>query len=89
MKNLSVTRKNAIEAQCHECLGYYQDGKQDCECVRCPLYSFMPYAKMEPDLSWTEYHPRRVGRVALEDLEVTLAQKKAGERLRKWEAPND
>ena len=83
MENLKVTRKNAIDAQCHECLGHYADGKQDCECVRCPLYPFMPYAKMAPDLSWTGFHPRRVGKVALSGLEISPAQKKAGERLQR------
>lgn len=44
------TRKAAILAQCCECLGYYQDGRHDCECPSCPLYYFMPYrAKGETD----------------------------------------
>lgn len=58
-----VTMKNAILAQCHKCLGYYTDGVQDCENVKCSLYPYMPYRKLEPDLTWTEYHPKRVGLV--------------------------
>jgi hypothetical protein len=81
MDDLKVTRKNAIEAQCHECLGHYTDGKQDCGCVRCPLYSFMPYAEKEPVLDWTRFHPRRVGKILLSGLQATSAQKKAGARL--------
>jgi hypothetical protein len=60
-----VTRKRAIELQCHECMGFYFDGVQDCECVRCSLYPFMPYRKMEPDLTAYQYNPRRKGKVPL------------------------
>lgn len=59
----AVSRKYAIEMQCHECMGRYADGKQDCQNVKCSLYSYMPYAKLEPDLSWTEYNPRKKGMV--------------------------
>ena len=57
-----LTRKLAIEYMCHECLGWYSDGKQDCENVKCPLYSYMKYAKKEPDLSLLDYNPSRRAR---------------------------
>lgn len=77
----SVTRKFAIEAVCHECLGYYADGKQDCENPTCPLYTYMPYRKKEPDLAWTEYNPRSKGLVTWDQTtrEVDAATK---ERLK-------
>lgn len=62
-----VTRTYAILANCHQCMAYYQDGKEDCENVKCPLYTYMPYAKKEPDLAWTEFNPKRSGQVTWED----------------------
>lgn len=40
-----LTRKQAIKAICYDCMGYYSDGRQDCELPDCPLYGFMPYNK--------------------------------------------
>ena len=37
--------KQAILAQCYQCLGCYADGKVDCEIPDCPLYPYMPYRK--------------------------------------------
>lgn len=39
----SLTTRQAIIAQCCECLGYYEEGLVDCECPLCSLYPFMPY----------------------------------------------
>jgi hypothetical protein len=61
------TRAMAILAQCHACQGYYEDGKNDCENVRCSLYFFMPYRQKEPDLSWTGFNPKKKGFVTWED----------------------
>lgn len=55
------TRKQAIETQCWECNGHYDDGKIDCENVRCPLYAYMPYAKLVPDYRKFAFNPRFVG----------------------------
>ena len=60
-----VTMKRAIELQCHDCLGFYEDGKMDCENVRCPLYTYMPYRKKEPDLEKFLYSARAVGKVLM------------------------
>lgn len=46
------SRGEAIRAFCCECMGNYADGKQDCEHVRCPLYSKHKFRKLKPDLSW-------------------------------------
>jgi hypothetical protein len=62
-----VTRAEAILSQCHKCSGHYADGKEDCEDVKCSLYSFMPYRKKEPDLTWKKYNPKKKGLVTWED----------------------
>lgn len=33
----------AVRAKCYDCMGYYSDGRQDCECPLCSLYPFNPY----------------------------------------------
>lgn len=91
MKNMSdktkrPTRKDAILTQCWHCMGYYQDGRVDCENVRCPLYEYMPYRKLEPTNELFAYSPRRVGMVTHEECkrEMSDEQKLAGaERLAK------
>jgi hypothetical protein len=42
-----LSARQAIIAQCCACLGYYADGKLDCECPLCSLYAFMPYREKE------------------------------------------
>ena len=38
-----LTLKQAVNAYCYSCLGYYADGKQDCKMPHCSLHPFMPY----------------------------------------------
>ncbi len=38
-----LTLKQAVNAHCYSCLGYYADGKQDCRMSKCPLHPFMAY----------------------------------------------
>ena len=38
-----LTLKEAVLANCYECMGGYTDGLCDCEIPDCPLYQFMPY----------------------------------------------
>jgi hypothetical protein len=38
-----LTRDQAIKAKCADCMGYYIDGRTDCELSGCPLYPYMPY----------------------------------------------
>ena len=40
-----LTYKKAVHAKCYECMGYFIDGRCDCEIPRCPLYQFMIYKK--------------------------------------------
>ena len=43
LKGKRLTQRQAILAKCAECLGYYADGRYDCEMPDCPLYPYMPY----------------------------------------------
>jgi hypothetical protein len=38
-----LTLKQAVNAHCFDCMGYYSDGKQDCKMPACSLFPFMPY----------------------------------------------
>jgi hypothetical protein len=38
-----LTQRQAILANCCECMGYYADGRKDCSMPKCPLYPFYPY----------------------------------------------
>jgi hypothetical protein len=38
-----LTRKEAMLAKCYECMGFFEDGKQDCLGKSCPLYRYYPY----------------------------------------------
>ena len=81
-----LTRANAMASMCHRCSGEYYDGKDDCENVRCPMYTWMKYRKKTPNFTWLKFNPRKKGLVTWEDSkrEVTEEQRKAmGERLKK------
>lgn len=56
-----ATIGNAVKAKCHECCGYWADGKHDCGITTCPLYSWMPYKAQEPSLEWCSRDPKKVG----------------------------
>ena len=38
-----LTIRQATQAHCYDCMGYFADGKNDCEMPRCSLYPYMPY----------------------------------------------
>ena len=40
-----LTTRQMVLAKCCDCLGYYIDGKMDCQIPACPLYPLMPYQK--------------------------------------------
>ncbi|MCR4307365.1 MAG: hypothetical protein NUV80_02305 [Candidatus Berkelbacteria bacterium] len=42
-----LTAKQAVIAQCYDCMGGYTDGKYSCDKPDCPLYPFMPYRNVE------------------------------------------
>jgi hypothetical protein len=43
LQGKSLTRKESMLAHCYECMGGYDEGKQDCQGKSCPLYSYYPY----------------------------------------------
>lgn len=43
LKGGKLTQREAIKAYCYDCMGYYDDGSQDCHSDICPLRPFMPY----------------------------------------------
>ena len=59
VKPKKMTYKLACLYQCWECQGEYADGKVDCEVTDCPIYPFMPYRELKPDLGILEYNPRK------------------------------
>ena len=40
-KNLTI--RQAARAYCYYCMGYFADGKVDCNIPECPLHPFMAY----------------------------------------------
>jgi hypothetical protein len=40
-----LTLRQAVNAHCYSCMGYYGDGKQDCNMSKCSLHPFMAYNK--------------------------------------------
>ena len=44
----SLTRGEAILAKCYECMGGYDDGRNDCLVSTCPLHQYMPYRGCKP-----------------------------------------
>jgi hypothetical protein len=46
LKHLSgerLTLKQAVNAHCYDCTGFFADGKVDCGLKHCPLHPFMAY----------------------------------------------
>lgn len=78
-----LTRKEAIEYQCWECLGFYIDGRIDCENVRCPLYAYMPYRRLQPAFSYENLNPKRKGKVTWEESRQEKTEKQL-EALKKY-----
>ena len=40
-----LTRKEAMDAACYDCMSYFVDGQVDCELPNCPMFGFRPYKK--------------------------------------------
>ena len=40
---IRLTSRQRGVAMCCECMGFYKDGRHDCECPQCALYPQMPY----------------------------------------------
>lgn len=63
------TKNECILAHCHECMGFYSDGKIDCKNPKCKFYVYMPYRNKnsEPDYEWRQYNPKRIGLITFEE----------------------
>ena len=38
-----LSRSEAMQAKCYDCMGYFSDGRQDCMVENCPMFNFRPY----------------------------------------------
>lgn len=48
-----LTLRQMILAKCYDCMGYYADGRTDCNISGCALYPLMPYRKGEKYRTFT------------------------------------
>jgi hypothetical protein len=48
-KGRKLSRKEAMDAHCAECMGFYADGAQDCKGISCPIYDWRPAASKDPN----------------------------------------
>lgn len=42
-----LTKQEAIEGHCYDCMNFYIEGVRDCKEYVCPLYPFFPYKDVE------------------------------------------
>jgi len=42
-KGGTLTQRQAIHANCYDCMGGYSDGKHSCRIPSCALFPWMPY----------------------------------------------
>ncbi len=49
LEGADIGRSAAMTAKCFECCGGYIDGRVDCGVKSCPIYPWMPYAKITVD----------------------------------------
>ena len=50
LSGVILGRKQAMDAKCADCMGYYVDGRGDCKMEFCPMYPYMPYKKDGKDM---------------------------------------
>lgn len=60
-------RAAAMVMKCAECCGNWTDGRVDCGITGCSLYPWMPFKSKEPDLTWMDFNPKRVGKITWEE----------------------
>lgn len=83
MTREKATLKWAALAKCADCMGHWIDGRVDCENRGCSLYSWMPYRRLDPDMEWAKYNPRRVGEVTWDEMMTEEERTRRAERLAK------
>ena len=67
------TRSYGMAEKCAECQNYWLDGHKDCQITVCGLYPWMPYRKLEPDWGWSNFSPKRTGRVTWEEAKADMS----------------
>lgn len=76
-----IGRTACMDAMCHQCEHFNLKGRKDCGRVQCPLYSYMPFREMEPDVSWAALKTKGavgfVGAKGAEPAEVLTAAERA------------
>jgi hypothetical protein len=45
LENGKIGRKEAMDAKCYDCMGYFIDGRKDCKMPNCSLFKYRPYKK--------------------------------------------
>lgn len=45
LRGENLTMKQRVLANCFQCVGFYTDGKKDCEMEECTFHVYMPYRK--------------------------------------------
>jgi uncharacterized protein YjdB len=38
-----LSRKEAMQAKCYDCMGYFIDGRADCRIKNCPMFDYRPF----------------------------------------------
>ena len=80
------TRTEAMMTKCWDCCHFYIDGKLDCEVTKCPLYTYMPYRRKEPDLELFRFNPKHVGKQTFEETKRDMSEEQRlamSERMKK------
>jgi hypothetical protein len=49
LQGRKITRKEAMRAHCYMCMGYFSDGRFNCEMPHCPIYPWMPYSRIRTE----------------------------------------
>jgi hypothetical protein len=68
----------AIRAFCYDCMGWYADGKKDCQQENCPLYPFMPYKTTPCDAISSAASEKREDDEVIIPSDSRIAQKGGG-----------
>jgi hypothetical protein len=78
LKGDRLTMKQAILANCYDCMGGYGDGKTDCRIPGCPLYRFMSYREDKEMKTRKERTKKQIDSTARLTLIRAAARRKGG-----------
>jgi len=63
-------RKDAMEAACYSCMGYFIDGRADCCIKNCPMYGYRPF-KDRPESKKLDFTTLPEAKKATKDKKAT------------------